>query len=142
MKSNIDYTYDNYRVDLSKIQLYLSQKFERTEDISLYAVYSGALPLGVNLSKMLGCKLGIIDFQRYDGDSKTPKVIKDIGNMNVVIVDDIFDRGVTMQSCEALFPGAELITIFKHKTSPELPGCEKLFYCRENDTWIDFWWEK
>lgn len=96
------------------------------------------MPLGTHISNILNCELGIIDFQRYDGKSKRPRVIKDIGNTNVEIIDDLYDRGVTMDTCKELFPKAGQIVIFKHKTSP---FNNDLFYLRENDKWVDFWWD-
>ena len=65
----------------------------------LVTPYRGGLPLGVRLSNELDVPLSILNYQRYDGDSKEVKFMYNAGISSsecIVLVDDIVDEGVTI----------------------------------------------
>ena len=68
----------------------------------IVAPYRGALPMGVYLSNKLNLPLSIVDYQSRDGfvgAPKEPVLIKNAGimsNQTLVIIDDIYDTGLTL----------------------------------------------
>lgn len=69
----------------------------------IVSLYRGSLPLGVKLSNKLQAPLSIIDYQSYDGKSKKPELMKNVGVTAedlLVIIDDICDKGETLKLTE------------------------------------------
>ena len=110
---------------------------------TLIAPYRGALPLGVRLSNECDLKLNIIDFQRYDGDTKEPTLIKNDNiavNETLFLIDDIADEGVTISKCleylkkEYPLNKIKVYTIFGNKKHPK----EWNYTYEHKGQWIQF----
>lgn len=89
------YTYEQFDKDIEYLVRFIKQ--HNIDNIT--ALYRGGLPLGVRLSNECNLPLSIIDFQRYDGNSVIPNLIK-YANIyeanNILIVDDIADKGISL----------------------------------------------
>ncbi len=95
------YSHSDYQRDTQEIV-----KILKNRDVHLVSLYRGSLPLGVKLSNILKLPLSIIDFQSYDGNSNKPSLIKNAGikqNQTIVILDDIYDTGNTLEKTRSYF---------------------------------------
>jgi len=95
--------WDDYQKDIKT----LSSIIRTLHEPHLVALYRGSLGMGSHLSNTLNLPLSIIDYQTRDsltGDlkldkTKKPTLIKNAGvvsNQTLVLIDDIYDTGITM----------------------------------------------
>ena len=92
-------TWEEFDDDVS----FLKKEILKIDNPHLVTLVRGGLPLGVSLSNKLGLPLSLIDFQTRDGKygvrPKAPRLIKNDGyyiNQTFVLIDDIFDLGLTL----------------------------------------------
>ncbi len=109
------YTYENYMEDIEKISAYI--KANKIEQI--ICIYRGSLPMGVLLSNIHKLPLQIIDYQSRDGDTKKPNWIKYEHKkgchpfQNGLILDDIFDSGLTIRTIKKWLESPSLNSYMK-----------------------------
>jgi len=99
--SKINYTWDDYDRDIHNIAGIL-----RTHDkkVHLVSLYRGSLGIATHLSNIIDAPLSIIKFQTRDGNDKSPYFIHNEGidqDDTVVLLDDIYDTGHTLDVTEA-----------------------------------------
>ena len=121
MPEKLYYTWIDFDHDVAR----LVNIIEKIDNVHLITLYRGGLPLGTTLSNILGLPLSIIDLQTRDSITKAtdkePKLIKNAGitsNQHLILVDDIFDIGLTMAKSvdflHAEFPNNKLRTFTLH----------------------------
>jgi len=93
------YTWDEFDRDVNVI----AEELKSLHLPHIVAPYRGGLPMAVYLSNKLNLPLSIVDYQSRDAyDASAPKepvIIKNAGissNQTLVIVDDIYDTGLTL----------------------------------------------
>ena len=94
-KDKLHVSWEDYNNDV----ILLKKEIEKIENPHLVTLYRGGLPLGTHLSNVMNLPLSIVDFQSYDGHSSEPELIKNAGicvTDTLVLVDDIFDKGLTI----------------------------------------------
>lgn len=104
--------------------IYTAEDFEQTiehfdsirgsfSDIALFSIYQGSLTLGHRLSKEYGLPHSILKYQRLDGHDDRVSIlydavdrevswgdkVADYKDMDIFIIDDIWDTGETMEKC-------------------------------------------
>lgn len=142
-KEIYNYGYDEYQNDLHDIV----NQLEGMKPLHLVGVMRGGLPLMVHLSNMLHVKCSIVEYQTRDGDTKEPiwyNRPKDLPkDVNIVILDEIFDSGKTMKDVYFLVNdfyrnnNIYMQTLFGKKDN------FKVQYLHEQDNrWIIFPWER
>ena len=95
MPEKLYVTWDDFNDDI----YLLKEEIRQIEKPHLVTLYRGGLPMGTHLSNILDLPLSLVDFQSYDGHSKEPTLIKNDGisaDQTLVLVDDIFDKGLTL----------------------------------------------
>lgn len=101
-------------------------------DDEIYSIYRGSLIPGVYLTNKLNKKhLGIIQYQRYNGNDKTAKIISKINNIKykkIWVIDDILETGVTMEKCIKLLA-------HRHRTCKIIPVT---LFGRENNIGVKY----
>lgn len=131
--------------------IYTAEDFEKTieyfdsvkgsySDIAIFSIYQGSLTLGHRLSKEYGFPHSILKYQRLDGDDTDVRVlfdavdrevswgdkIEDYKDMDIFIIDDIYDTGETMDKCYAFidewyeYRSLNMFTIFANKKEKDL----------------------
>lgn len=112
----------------------------------IVSLYRGGLPFSVKISNILGAPLSIVDYQSYDGNSKTPNLLKDAGIHRgdlIVILDDICDSGNSLKLTEEylreLFPFNKFLiyTLVGSKKHPKHFN----YTIEHDDRWVTFEWE-
>jgi len=150
-KSKFFVSYDNY---LKKVNQIADELKKEIRDVHLIALYRGGLPIGVHLSNKLNVPLSIIDFQTRDvvGFTKynEPQLIKNAGiksNELLVIVDDIYDTGLTLENVRDFlfeeFPNNPVIgyALYRNEKNQkfDLPWVKT--FADNGDKWVVFPWE-
>jgi len=143
------YTWEDYTADMKIIQ----KKIEGIESPHLVSLYRGSLPMGVHLSNVMNLPLSIVDLQTRDGDGSGPKLIKNAGinaTCTLVILDDIYDKGLTMNKTREMFHQerqyAKIVGITLHSNS-EMAHLHKNYddwVHSLNDSkgkWVSYPWE-
>ena len=152
--SKIIYNYDLYDLDFLDVK---NKEFDH-----VVGVYRGSLGLATHISNVCSVPMSIVGFQTRDGDDKEPywmhnaittrnwkseKIIEGSDGMRILVVDDIYDTGLTMRKV------MEFVSFARTKPSvmPSVLG-----YCifgKENDAgvifsrenngqWVEFPWER
>jgi phosphoribosylpyrophosphate synthetase len=136
----IFYGFEDYEEDLRKIEHIIKIHSIDSEPV-IIVPFKGGLPLGTAVANRLKSDLGILKFQRYDDNDEEVKWIyrpKDIMKKSIWLIDDIKDKGITIQKCKEFlkrYGDVKVITIFKHKNNNMEPN---EFFLRENDDWVKF----
>lgn len=136
------YSFSDYSQD---IKLLANMINEESRETHIVTPYRGGLPLGVALSNKTDSPLSILEYQRYDGNTKEVKLMHNANissNELLILIDDLVDEGITMaKSVEFLrreFPNnpVKVFTIFgKH----DIDFPVKSTYLREHPgRWIHF----
>jgi hypoxanthine phosphoribosyltransferase len=136
------YSYDDLNYDAHKIANYINS-FNYNE-AAVYGISRGGVPFAVHVSNLVNGEFGIINYQRYDGNSKTAKIqikhqTKDIP---IFLIDDLISSGITMKkaisSLQHKFKKAVIhpIVIFGNEND------DNIFFLREHPgQWIIFPYE-
>lgn len=129
------YYYDNNEFDFD-LKL-IADTFKNKNIEGIIAPYRGGLPIGTKLSHLLNISLGVIQFQRLDGEAKNPifrLAIEPFDKQNltpfcfmkkILLVDDICDTGKTIEKIykflKILNPSAEIeiVTLFGDEKGSE-----------------------
>jgi len=142
-------TWQEYNDDIYN----LKQQIETQDKPHLVTLYRGGLPMGTHLSNILDIPLSIIDFQSYHGEVTEAKIIKNAGisaENTLVLVDDIFDKGLTIAKSvhllRELYPNNKLkiYTLYNNNHMSHLHdnyAFEVISLNRSNGLWISFPWE-
>ena len=147
----LEYTWEEYTNDIKII----SEMISKIPNPHLLCLYRGSLPMGTHLSNKLSLPLSIVDFQTRDGDTNItePKLIKNAGicaTDTLVIIDDIFDKGLTIAKTREFlykkFPHIRLkqITLFRNSHMIHLHdnyNFDVKFINESRGQWIEFPWE-
>ena len=139
MKDKILYSYEKYIEDLNLISPIM-------QDIDhIVAIYRGSLPMGVHLSNLYNIPLSIIDFQSRDGDSSDVTWMKNLLNdktKRVLVIDDIYDSGLTMDKVQQFLGNIPDRPDFYYLTIYGKENKDDVNYLREHTgEWINFYWE-
>ena len=132
------YEWSDYEVDIMSVK--------RIEFDHVVGIYRGSLPMAVHISNVFDVPMSIVGFQTRDGEDKEPYMIYRKGGLksnttNILVVDDIYDTGFTMN---------RVIKFLSHPSINKIQGfClfgkeNKLnvSYANEHDgSWIVFPWE-
>ena len=165
----INYTDSLFREDLDWIRRLINSNQEKFD--AIIAPYRGGLPLGVKLSHLLDLPLGIINYQRIDGNDKDKKIslaIEPVGKVidndgneipvpfifmkgPILLVDEICDTGETMvktiKYLKLLNPNIEIkvICLYANNDGDEYVMSQtgvNIMPLRDNEgKWITFPWE-
>jgi len=149
MPEKLHVSWEDYGDDVDALVKIIS----KIKNPHLVTLYRGGLPLGTHLSNILDLPLSIVDFQSYDGDSKEPVLIKNAGisvDQTLVIVDDIYDVGTTMNRTKSMlwkmFPHIKLVgwTLYVNSYNSHLhekydQKCNSLHDSK--GLWVEFPWE-
>jgi len=135
-----NYTYDQYWDDIKL----LKAKFEKLKSPNIVGIYRGSLSIAAHLSNLLNCGMSIVKFQSRDGEDKSASFILDssTSDSDIVVVDDIYDSGKTIQAVQSLYFSHphNSIQYFTLYGKPNSVGVE--FFHFNNDQWIVFPWER
>lgn len=140
MTDKLHYSWNEYQTDIEDISKYLTS-LDRS--IHLVSLYRGSLGMGAHLSNAMDVPLSIIKFQTRDGDDKTPTFIHKAKIENddlIVIVDDIYDTGLTLDKTEEyiksmMYNDVEKVVLFSNK------AMEGYAANASNGKWVAFPWE-
>ena len=130
----IYYTWRDYEADISQVR---NLEFDH-----VVGIYRGSLPMAVHISNVFDVPMSIVGFQTRDGKDDEPYMIK-VGPHpeKMLIVDDIYDTGLTMK---------KVIRYLTHYSVDRIQGfCLfgkknnfNVSYANEHDgSWIVFPWE-
>lgn len=132
------YEWKDYKDDIEQIT---HIDFDYNHVVS---IYRGSLGLGAHLSNVKEIPLSVVKFQTRDGEDKIPTFMHNAGieaGDKVLIVDDIYDTGLTMDTIKEFlyveYPTVkfEFICLFGNENS-------YVKYLRDqNGKWITFPWE-
>lgn len=143
-KERVIHTWDDFGDDIRHISSYIdSFNYKR---FAVYGISRGGLPHAVHISNHYEgqCEFGIVNFQRYDGNSKD--VIMGIqhesSSLPIFVIDDLISSGETMDKVvsflQTKFPNVTIhpIVIYGSKND------KNIFYLREHPKqWIVFPYE-
>ena len=142
------YSWKDYNKDMKAIEWL---KFDH-----VVSIYRGSLIMGTHVSNVFDVPLSIVGFQTRDGNDKSPYWIHNAtettnlgpysDGQRILVVDDIYDTGYTMDSV------INFVKIARNKPSayPSVFGyclfgkynSKSIVYSREHDgSWIVFPWE-
>jgi len=137
-----DVTNEEYKKFIDFASEYI-KFWKKYKPVKLVSIYRGSLVMGVHLSNLHNIPLSIIKYQSYDGsDDVVTEIYSEIKNGDwIVILDDIYDTGKTMNKCidfiHEKFPNSicTQITMFGKKSS--------CIYFKEVPIgkWVRFPWE-
>jgi len=150
------YKYDDqYIKDIQAIVERVHMLVSRGHTPHLVGLYRGSLPMTTHLSNILPCEMSIIDFQSYDlpvGTTKQFGVVKEptwVVNRTqefdtLIVLDDIFDTGQTMEKVRAFLKKerpesyVECHVLVGGKRAEE---AEVFYYTKHTGDWVVFPWE-
>ncbi len=137
-----DYTYDNFRDDLQKLNI--------LKPDAILAIARGGLTLAHHLAEIFDIReVFTINAVSYEKTQKKETIdIFNIPNLhsykNILIVDDISDSGETFKKVLKILKekyknlNFKTLAIFYKPSSKFKPD----FYFQETNEWIRFFWEK
>ena len=137
-----DYTYDNFRDDLQKLNI--------PKPDAILAIARGGLTLAHHLAEIFDIReVFTINAVSYEKTQKKETIdIFNIPNLhsykNILIVDDISDSGETFKKVLKILKekyknlNFKTLAIFYKPSSKFKPD----FYFQETNEWIRFFWEK
>jgi len=139
-----DYSFHKYRTDFK--ELYARTLID-VENLHIFAIHRGGLPLGVHYSNISGRPLNIIKYQRLDGDDTEAEIL--IGpdiirpDDKILVLDDIYDSGETFRVVKQMLlkrgVKEENLQLYALFGSDNADGVE---YIRDYpDKWVRFPWE-
>ena len=135
-----NYTYEQYWEDIKL----LKAKFEKLKSPNIVGIYRGSLSIAAHLSNILNCGMSIVRFQSRDGKDKEASFILDssTSDSDIVVVDDIYDSGKTIQAVHSLYFNHphKSIQYFTLYGKMNTDGVE--FFHYNNERWIVFPWER
>ena len=148
----IHYSHQNLRHDIKR----LKEKISKIEHPHLVCLYRGSMGVGIWLSNILDLPLSIVDLQTRDGisSSKEPVLIKNAGicaTDTLVLIDDIYDIGLTMNKTREMFfrdfPRNRIkgFTLHANKKNAHLHQSYDPWVTSLNDTngeWVQYYWEE
>lgn len=107
MQEFYDYTFQQYEMDVKKLVASLDESVIGNENVHLFGIYRGGLPLATHVSHLIKRPLNIIKHQTLDGFDEGMEVIvnpEDYGDdPAILILDDIYDTGKTMRNIFDMF---------------------------------------
>ncbi len=125
----------------------------KQENINFHfvSIYRGSLLMGQHLSNIINSPLSIVKFQRLDGGDKDVEFIYNAGIKSdevIIILDDIFDTGETLQKVRKYFNThypTSLVQAFtlswNNKSHDDTPDWLTSNF-KTNGKWVVFPWEK
>jgi len=143
------YIENHLRVDIDNIEEKIKEDFpllDPNRTVILAPIRGGLIP-STWLSHRLELPLKTCQFQRYDGNDGKPLLYGIPSDVcNIIVVDDICDKGVTMEciktELEARFPncGIGYYTL----VAPQGGGMDYVYSARivPAGYWTHFYWEK
>lgn len=136
------HTFEEYHHDMKRI---IEDIRETVENPYVVGIFRGSLGMASHISNVLECGMGIINYQTRDGNTKTPEwSIKNIPEgSTVVVVDDIYDTGKTLQDISIIVPeGTKYYTLFDNVEATKIQHDLDIKAMRESHgEWISFFWE-
>ena len=138
------YSWYDYSTDMKKIPV--STGWPEKPFNHVVGIYRGSLGMATHISNVFEVPMSIVGFQTRDGKDKEPHMIYRKGGLkrgttNILVVDDIYDSGYTMD---------RVMNFLSHPSIDQIQGfClfgkeNKLnvSYANKHDgTWIVFPWE-
>lgn len=114
-------------------------------DAVIIAPIRGGLVPAVILSHKTGFPVRTCQYQRIDGDDRTPVVYGlDKSYTNIILIDDIVDSGITMMALDTQMTlTCPLSATHKYALVGRTRMIDTSVRCaRRNDDWVKFCWEK
>jgi len=146
-------SWEDYNQDIYN----LKQQIETQSNPHLVTLYRGGLPMGTHLSNILDIPLSIIDFQSYHGqerpEDQEANLMKNAGisaDQTLVLVDDIFDKGLTIAKSvhllQELYPNnkIKIYTLYANNHMSHLHqnyDFKVTSLHQSSGRWISFPWE-
>ena len=155
MSEKLKYTWKDFENDTITLIRNIIRNTDKkiNKKIHIVTLYRGGLPFGVSLSNKLNAPLSIIDFQSYDGNTKTPIFIKNAGisvDEHIFLVDDIFDKGLTIAKAKEFihkeYPYTKITCVVLHinDANKHLHNHYDFDVISANTTggkWVEYPWE-
>lgn len=142
----LHYTWCDFEEDVKEIVEY----FDGFDSPHVVGIHRGSLPLAVKLSNIFNNGMSIYKFQTYgDNNDKMPiSLLHEFPSEGpILIVDDIYDTGNTLNSLRKMLEGYDnrlhfvTLTTNEKVTKPEAMG-DRVYSCRDtNGEWVQFCWE-
>ena len=137
LDGKVYYEWSDYSSDIQNI----IRKIRKIENPYIVGIHRGSLGMASHISNVLDIKMGIINYQTRDGQSKEPQwLLKEFNEKHtVVVIDDIYDTGKTLHEIDKITPdNTEYFCIFDNiKATKE--GDLKVNVSRiSNGEWIVF----
>lgn len=145
--NKIDYRYENYCEDFATV-VYAIEKSGIKYDL-VAGVQRGGLVPAVHISNALDIPFCSLIWSSQIGkvrDSSNPHLKTALNrDLNVLVVDDICDTGISLDEITRTYPGVHTAVLIynvenKKQFKPTYFGNE--IKRSELPNWIDFWWEK
>ena len=139
------YTNSNYNNDIIELRDYI-ESFGYSDYI-IFGIYRGSLQPAVHLSNVTNSRknIGIIQFQSYDGNDKTVKILCEGGDIDkntaIFVIDDIYDTGNTINKVKKKMKYKYKHNNIHYVTLFGKPNDEGVYYVRENKNFVIFPWE-
>ena len=152
-KHKVHYDWSDYESDMNSIDWL---KFSH-----VIGIYRGSLPMATHISNVRDVPMSIIGFQTRDGSDKKPYWIYNTMDWNdfkeettILIVDDIYDTGNTINKVKKLIENSSPYNCSKFDVQPNLltyclfgkdaPDGTNLVYSNlhQEGDWVEFPWER
>jgi len=147
----IHMTWNEFESDITEFVEYM-KKIKFDKDSVILGLKRGGLPSAVYLSNKLDIPISLVSFQTRDNNDVEPKFLEPeiIKNTkNVIIVDDIYDSGLTVDTLidelgtQFNKPFKNIAGLF-HYGTPKLQDSKLKYYRRissNKNKWVVFPWE-
>lgn len=134
----IHYEWTDYTLDLTHI----AKKISRIKNPYIVGIYRGSLGMAAHISNVLDIKMGIINYQTRDGDTKEPHWLlnESTEENTIVVIDDIYDTGKTLADIDKIITNdAEYFCIFDNiKVEKQNPNLKVNISRVSKGEWIVF----
>ena len=139
----IKYTWEQYTHDMEFIHAaWQGYNFDH-----VVGIYRGSLGMAAHISNLFNIQMSIVGYQPRNGTDKIPYWI--LNKMSprhtkkVLVVDDIYDTGKTMNEVINLVKGTEPVDTLGYVLFGSENIKEDIYFCNLHDgRWIEFPWER
>lgn len=140
------YTFEDIVLATKELSAKIKESGRKFDSI-LAVSRGGMIPAGLLAYNLSIKTVYVIGIESYTDDNEQEQVtlIHSPGRIaepfeNVLVVDDIADTGATLELVKNLYTGVSTATLLKKERSSVEPD----FYTKtvENETWVDFAWER
>ena len=137
----LKYTWEEYDSNIK----YSHVIYEAHEFDHVVGIYRGGLIMATHLSNVFEIPMSIVGYQTRNGIDKIPYWI--LNKMTeqtkkVLVVDDIYDSGYTMNRVINLVKGTEIVYVLGFALFGKENNDNVFFSQLHSDSWVVFPWER